>query len=84
MANKTVSLRSVVKHFESLPDRRHERNRKHLLVDVISIAIWGIIGGKLGTVTYGKLGTVTYYDAAKTVTVPICQHSSYGVESIGT
>lgn len=42
----SVSLAvSMVKHFESLPDPRHERNRKHLLVDVIVIAVCGVIAG---------------------------------------
>ncbi len=45
MAKKAVSLRSVAKHFESLPDPRHDRNRKHLLVDVISISVCGILVG---------------------------------------
>jgi len=36
---------SIVKHFESLPDPRHERNRRHLLVDVIVIAVCGVIAG---------------------------------------
>lgn len=45
MAGPTVSLDSVVKHFESLPDPRHTRNRHHLLVDVITIAVCGVIVG---------------------------------------
>jgi predicted transposase YbfD/YdcC len=45
MASFTVSLESVVKHFESLPDPRHARNRRHLLVDVIVIAVCGVIVG---------------------------------------
>ena len=45
MAGSTVSLDSVVKHFESLPDPRHTRNRRHLLVDVIVIAVCGVIVG---------------------------------------
>jgi predicted transposase YbfD/YdcC len=40
-----VSLDSVVKYFESLPDPRHTRNRRHLLVDVIVIAVCGVIVG---------------------------------------
>ncbi len=54
MANKTVSLRSVAKHFESLPDPRHERNRKHLLVDVISIAVCGVFVGCDGPTTIAQ------------------------------
>ncbi len=45
MASGTVSLDSVVKHFESLPDPRDTRNRRHLLVDVIVIAVCGAIVG---------------------------------------
>lgn len=45
MAGSIVSLDSVVKHFESLPDPRHTRNRRHLLVDVIVIAVCGVIVG---------------------------------------
>ncbi len=45
MACPTVSLDTVVNHFESLPDPRHTRNRHHLLVDVITIAVCGVIVG---------------------------------------
>ena len=45
MSGSTVSLNSVVKHFESLSDPRHTRNRRHLLVDVIVIAVCGVIVG---------------------------------------
>jgi len=38
-----VGLQSIVRHFEDLPDPRHERNRKHRLVDVITIAVCGVI-----------------------------------------
>ncbi len=44
----TVRLSSIVKHFESLPDPRHQRNRRHLLVDVITIAVCGVIVGCSG------------------------------------
>jgi hypothetical protein len=45
MSCASVSLRSVVKHFAVLPDPRHQRNRRHLLVDVITIAVCGVIVG---------------------------------------
>jgi predicted transposase YbfD/YdcC len=45
MARSVISLDSVVKYFESLPDPRHTRNRRHLLVDVIVIAVCGVIVG---------------------------------------
>ncbi len=45
MADVTVSLGGIVKYFESLPDPRHARNRRHLLIDVIVIAVCGVIVG---------------------------------------
>ncbi len=45
MADRTVCLDSVVKHFKSLSDPRDTRNRRHLLVDVIVIAVCGAIVG---------------------------------------
>lgn len=44
-AKVSVSGRSVVRYFEALPDPRHHRNRRHLLVDVITIAVCGVIVG---------------------------------------
>jgi predicted transposase YbfD/YdcC len=40
-----VSRGSIVKYFEALPDPRHHRNRLHLLADVITIAVCGVIVG---------------------------------------
>ena len=48
MADVTVTLGGIVKHFESLPDPRHARNRRHLLIDVIVIVICGVIVGCKG------------------------------------
>ena len=45
MAAKLVNVESIGCYFESLSDPRHPRNRKHLLVDVIVIAVCGIICG---------------------------------------
>jgi predicted transposase YbfD/YdcC len=47
----TASLYSVVRYFEALPDPRHRRNRRHLLVDVIAIAVCGVIVGCDGPTT---------------------------------
>ena len=44
-ATVAVSGCSVVRYFEALPDPRHHRNRRHLLVDVITIAVCGVIVG---------------------------------------
>ncbi len=43
-----VRISSIVKHFESLPDPRHERNRRHLLVDVMTLAVCGVVVGCSG------------------------------------
>jgi predicted transposase YbfD/YdcC len=42
---KLVDVGSIGSYFESLPDPRHPRNRKHLLVDIAVIAVCGIICG---------------------------------------
>ena len=42
MADVVVPFDSIVKHFESLPDPRHTRNRHHLLGDIIVISVCGI------------------------------------------
>ena len=44
----SVRISSIVKHFEALPDPRHTRNRLHLLTDVITIAVCGVIVGCSG------------------------------------
>lgn len=45
MAAKLVNVESIGSYFESLSDPRHPRNRKHLLGDVIVIAVCGMICG---------------------------------------
>ena len=42
-SNVTASLRSIVKYFELLPDPRHERNQRHLLKNIITISVCGVI-----------------------------------------
>jgi len=45
MTAKLVNVESIGAYFESLSDPRQTRNRKHLLVDVIVIAVCGILCG---------------------------------------
>ena len=45
MGTKRVRVESIGSYFESLPDPRDTRNRKHLLVDVIVIAVCGLVCG---------------------------------------
>jgi len=42
---KVVDVGSIACYFESLSDPRHTRNRKHLLVDIIVVAVSGILCG---------------------------------------
>lgn len=44
MASKSVDVGVIGSYFESLSDPRHEKNRKHLLVDIIVISICAILG----------------------------------------
>jgi predicted transposase YbfD/YdcC len=48
MATKWVNVESIGSYFESLSDPRHMRNRKHLLVDVVVIAVCGMVCGSDG------------------------------------
>jgi len=45
---KLIDVGSVGSYFESLSDPRHTRNRKHLLIDIMVIAVCGIICGSDG------------------------------------
>ena len=45
MATKWVNVESIGSYFESLSDPRHWRNRKHLLVDIVVIAVCGMLCG---------------------------------------
>jgi DDE_Tnp_1-associated len=47
----------IAEHFESVEDPRIERSKEHLLIDILTIAILGVICGADGWVgieTYGK------------------------------
>ena len=45
MATRWVNVEAIGSYFESLSDPRHTRNRKHLLVDVVAIAVCGMVCG---------------------------------------
>ena len=45
MAAKWVHVEAIGSYFESLSDPRHTRNRKHLLVDIVVIAVCGLVCG---------------------------------------
>ena len=56
MSTRQVSAASMLGYFESLPETRHERNRKHLLLDVVVIAICGVICGCDGPTAIARWG----------------------------
>lgn len=45
MAEKRIKVEAVGSYFESLSDPRHEKNRRHLLVDIVVISVCGILCG---------------------------------------
>jgi predicted transposase YbfD/YdcC len=45
MTTKWVNVEAIGSYFESLSDPRHTRNRKHLLIDVVVIAVCGMVCG---------------------------------------
>jgi predicted transposase YbfD/YdcC len=45
MAARWVNVGAIGSYFESLSDPRHTRNRKHLLVDIVVIAVCGMVCG---------------------------------------
>ncbi|NET38796.1 MAG: transposase family protein, partial [Cyanothece sp. SIO1E1] len=54
---KLKPKQSIAEHFDSVVDPRIERSKNHLLIDILSIAILGVICGADGWVgieTYGK------------------------------
>jgi predicted transposase YbfD/YdcC len=45
MATRVANVESIASYFESLSDPRHTRNRKHLLIDIVAIAVCGLVCG---------------------------------------
>ncbi len=45
MTTKWVNVESIGSYFESLFDPRHTRNRKHLLIDCVVIAVCAMVCG---------------------------------------
>src|ERR1700755_1304103 len=45
MANRVANVELIASYFESLPDPRHTQNRKHLFIDIVVIAVCGLVCG---------------------------------------
>jgi len=57
MAAKWVDVGSIGTYFETLSDPRHERNRKHQLVDIVVISVCGMICGGEGPTSIHRWAT---------------------------
>src|SRR5688572_7125200 len=45
MATRVANVELIASYFESLSDPRHTRNRKHLFIDIVVIAVCGLVCG---------------------------------------
>jgi predicted transposase YbfD/YdcC len=57
MPTRVVNVESIGAYFESLPDPRHARNRKHRLIDVVVIAVCGLVCGSDGPTAIHRWAT---------------------------
>jgi predicted transposase YbfD/YdcC len=57
MTTRFANVESIVCYFESLSDPRHTRNRKHLLIDVVVIAVCGLVCGSDGPTAIHRWAT---------------------------
>ena len=67
---KLVDVGSIASYFESLSDPRHTRNRKHLLVDVMVIAVASIICGCDGPTAMHRWATHHHDWLAQVLALP--------------
>jgi predicted transposase YbfD/YdcC len=57
MATRVVNVESIGSYFESLSDPRHTRNRKHRLIDIVVIAVCGLVCGSDGPTAVHRWAT---------------------------
>ena len=57
MTTRFANVESIASYFESLPDPRHTRNRKHLLIDIVVIAVCGLVCGSDGPTAIHRWAT---------------------------
>src|SRR5829696_6462662 len=57
MATRVANVELIASYFESLSDPRHTRNRKHLLIDVVVIAVCGLVCGSDGPTAIHRWAT---------------------------
>jgi hypothetical protein len=57
MPARVANVQRIGSYFESLPDSRHTRNRKHLLIDIVVIAVCGLVCGSDGPTAIHRWAT---------------------------
>src|SRR5882757_5441969 len=57
MATRVANVESIACYFESLSDPRHTRNRKHRLIDIVVIAVCGLVCGSDGPTAVHRWAT---------------------------
>jgi predicted transposase YbfD/YdcC len=57
MTTRFANVESIACYFESLSDPRHTRNRKHLLIDIVVIAVCGLVCGSDGPTAIHRWAT---------------------------
>ncbi len=57
MPARVANVERIGSYFESLPDPRHTRNRKHHLIDIVVIAVCGLVCGSDGPTAIHRWAT---------------------------
>jgi predicted transposase YbfD/YdcC len=57
MTTRVANVESIGAYFESLSDPRHTRNRKHRLIDIVVIAVCGLVCGSDGPTAIHRWAT---------------------------
>jgi predicted transposase YbfD/YdcC len=70
MAATLVNVEAIGSYFESLSDPRHLRNRKHLLVDIVVIAVCALVCGSDGPTAIHRWATQRRDWLAQFLTLP--------------
>src|SRR5438105_4028796 len=77
---KLIDIGSIASHFESLSDPRHTRNRKHLLIDIVVIAVAAIVCNCDGPTAIHRYYIASRYLSGKRFAEAVRGH--WGIESM--
>lgn len=70
MLTKWVNVESIASYFQSLSDPRHPRNRKHLLVDIVVLAVCALVCGSDGPTAIHRWATERHEWLRQFLTLP--------------